>query len=215
LDSLVHLPVWTVYFRLLAVRRATPGWPIRRAGRAGADQGTVWRAAMRAPPRVTSRRVHTWQMRSSAAVHYPRTARREDGPAAHTDGDIGGRDEIAVPGMPAVRADEDSPSRFRHPPGACGTGRGCAPLIDQRNANPGPSRLNVPEYQRTGIRLRLRRGNRAFVSPALRRLAAANQASEYRRKTDRAPSVSNSPNVPGPDDASSRHSSWYPASGAS
>ncbi|UWP86267.1 hypothetical protein [Dactylosporangium fulvum] len=33
-----------------------------------------------------------------------------------------------------------------------------------------------------------------------------NQASEKRRSTDRAPVVSRSPNVPGPDAANSRHS---------
>ena len=71
-----------------------------------------------------------------------------------------------------------------------------------------PSRANVPAYQRTGTSARRRRGNRAALSPCLRRLAAANQASEYRRRTDRAPVVSNSPKVPGPEAASSRHNSW-------
>ncbi|HEY3956864.1 MAG TPA: hypothetical protein VGM53_26130 [Streptosporangiaceae bacterium] len=64
----------------------------------------------------------------------------------------------------------------------------------------------MPAYHRTGITARRLRGNRALWSPVLRRLAAANQASEYRRSTDRAPAVSNSPNVPRPDPASSRHS---------
>jgi hypothetical protein len=71
-----------------------------------------------------------------------------------------------------------------------------------------PSRVNVPACQRTGIRARLRRGYRAEASPALRRAAAANQASEYRRSTDLAPTLSSSPKVPGPDAASSRYNCW-------
>jgi hypothetical protein len=63
----------------------------------------------------------------------------------------------------------------------------------------------VPWYHRTGTKARLLRGNRARTTPARRRLAVANQASEYLRKTDRAPTLSSSPNVPGPDAASSWH----------
>jgi hypothetical protein len=38
--------------------------------------------------------------------------------------------------------------------------------------------VNVPWYHRTGNSLRRRRGNRADASPAVRRFAAANHASE-------------------------------------
>ncbi|WP_130330914.1 hypothetical protein [Micromonospora kangleipakensis] len=65
----------------------------------------------------------------------------------------------------------------------------------------------MPWYQRNGTSPRRRRGNRADTSPALRRFAAANHASENRRNTDRAPTESSSPNVPGPDVANSRHNS--------
>jgi len=71
-----------------------------------------------------------------------------------------------------------------------------------------PSSVNVPAYQRTGTRPRFRRGYRALTSPSSRRLAVANQASLQRRSTDRAPVLSSSPNVPGPEAASSRHNSW-------
>jgi hypothetical protein len=137
---LVHVPVNTVvYSRLLALARATPGRPYeRRAGRAGAGQGTVRRVAMRAPPRVTSRRVHTWQVGPGPAVRDPRACLGGDGAAARAGSDVGRRDQVAVPALPAMRC-----------------------------------------------------------------------------STEREPLVSSSPNVPGPDLASSRHSSAYPASSGS
>jgi hypothetical protein len=52
-----------------------------------------------------------------------------------------------------------------------------------------------PVVEPTGRRARLRRGKPARW-PLLRRLAASNQASAYRRSTDRAPLIESSPEVP-------------------
>jgi hypothetical protein len=59
---------------------------------------------------------------------------------------------------------------------------------------------------------RLRRGNPAAV-PSRRPLAAWNQASLYRRATDRAPATDSCPKVP--TTVSSRHSAWYLVTGVS
>ena len=83
----------------------------------------------------------------------------------------------------------------------------------QHSARPG---VNVPVYQRTGTRPRLRRGYRAVSSPSLRRLAVGEPGvAVTAQHRPRAHVLSSSPNVPGPDADRSRHSSWYPASGAS
>jgi hypothetical protein len=81
--------------------------------------------------------VHAWQVRPGSAVRDPRTRWGGDGAAARPGGDVGGRDQIAVPGVPAVRAREYASDGFRHPPVARGAGRGRTPLIDQRYSYPG------------------------------------------------------------------------------
>ena len=96
---------------------------------------------MGAPPGVTSRRVHTWQVRSGPAVRDPRTCQGGDGAAARAGSDVGRRDQVAVPALPAVRAGEDPPGRLGYPPGAPGTRRGGAPLVHEREGDPGGLRL--------------------------------------------------------------------------
>jgi hypothetical protein len=90
---------------------------------------------MKAPPGVTSCRVHTWQVRPGPAMRDPRGG--GDGAAARAGGDVGGRDQVAVPGMPAVRAAEDPPGGFGYPSGAGGACRGRAPLVNERHGDPG------------------------------------------------------------------------------
>jgi len=92
---------------------------------------------MGAPPRVTSCRVHTWQVRPGPAVRDPPGHLGGDGAATRAGGDVGGRDQVAVPGLPAVRAAEDPPGGLGHPPGTRGAGRGGAPLINQSDGDPG------------------------------------------------------------------------------
>jgi hypothetical protein len=91
----------------------------------------------RTPPRVTSCRVHTWEVRPGPAVRDPRTRWGEDGAAARPGGDVGRRDQVAVPGVPAMRAGEYTSDGFRHPTGTRRAGRGGATLIDQRDSYPG------------------------------------------------------------------------------
>jgi hypothetical protein len=82
--------------------------------------------------------VHTWQVRAGSAVRDPRAQwGRGDGAAAVAGGDVGGRDQVAVPVVPAVRAAEVAPRGLGDPAGAGGAGGGGAPLVDQPDGDRG------------------------------------------------------------------------------
>jgi hypothetical protein len=82
--------------------------------------------------------VHTGKVRAGSAVRDPRALGGwGDGGAAVAGGDVGGRDQVAVPVVPAVRAAEVAPSGLGDPAGAGGAGGGGAPLVDQPDGDPG------------------------------------------------------------------------------
>jgi hypothetical protein len=82
--------------------------------------------------------VHTWQVRAGSAVRDPLTfSGRGDGAAAVTGGDVGGRDQVAVPAVPTVRAAEVPPAGLRYPAGAGGAGGGGSPLVHQPDGHSG------------------------------------------------------------------------------
>jgi hypothetical protein len=92
---------------------------------------------MGAAARVTSGRGHTGQVGSGAAV---RDASRDGGwrdPAARAGGDVSRRDQVAVALKLAVRAGEHPPGRLGDAVAAGGAGRGGAPLVHHRDADPG------------------------------------------------------------------------------
>jgi len=88
---------------------------------------------------VAPRRVYTGKVRPRATVRDPRTCGGGgDGAAAGCPGgDAGGRDEVAVPAVPAMRAGEVPPGGLGDPPGAGRAGGGRAPLVDQSHGDPG------------------------------------------------------------------------------
>jgi len=92
---------------------------------------------MGAPPRVTSRRVHTWQVHPGPAVRDPPGHLGGDAAAARPGGDVDSRDQVAVPAIPAVRAGEDPPGGFRYPPGTRRARRGGTPLVHEGDGDPG------------------------------------------------------------------------------
>jgi hypothetical protein len=82
--------------------------------------------------------VHTGKVIAGSAVRDPRAqCGRGDGAAAVAGGDVGGRDQVAVPVVPAVRAAEVAPSGPGDPAGAGGAGGGGAPLVNQLDGDPG------------------------------------------------------------------------------
>jgi hypothetical protein len=88
-------------------------------------------AAMGAAARVTPRGGDTWEMRACATV---RDTDRDDGrcgAAADAGGDVGGREQVAVAGVPTARAVHDPPNGLGNAFGASRAGRGGPPLIDQ------------------------------------------------------------------------------------
>jgi hypothetical protein len=75
---------------------------------------------------------------AGSAVRDPRTVGWcGDGSAAVADGHVDGRDQVAVPVVPAVRAGEVPPGRLGDPPGAGGAGGGRAPLVNELEGDPG------------------------------------------------------------------------------
>jgi hypothetical protein len=83
--------------------------------------------------------VHTGQVGSGATVRDPRPVRDggDDAAAGSPGGDADGRDQVAVPALPAVRAGEVPAGGLGNPPGASGAGGGRAPLVDQAHGDPG------------------------------------------------------------------------------
>jgi hypothetical protein len=83
--------------------------------------------------------VHTGKVIAGSAVRDPRSSsgRGDDAAAAVAGGDVGGRDQVAVPVVPAVRAAEVAPSGLGYPAGAGGAGGGGAPLVHQPDGDRG------------------------------------------------------------------------------
>lgn len=115
--------------------RCLAGWGRAGAGQVPAGCGPRWGPA----PRVTPRGVHTGEMGSGATVRDPRPGwDGGNGAAARSPGgDAGGRDEVAVPCLPAVRAGEVPAGGLGYPPGAARAGGGRTPLVDQAHGDPG------------------------------------------------------------------------------
>lgn len=65
--------------------------------------GPAGTAAMGATAWVTPRRCDSWEMHTNATVH---DTGRDGwcGPAANAGGDVGSREQVTVPNVPAVRA---------------------------------------------------------------------------------------------------------------
>jgi hypothetical protein len=92
---------------------------------------------MGAAPGVTSCRVHTWQVRSGSAVRDIGREGGRCGAAARAGGDAGAREQVAVPGQPAVRAGKHPPGGLGDGSEASGAGGGGAPLVGQPHGDPG------------------------------------------------------------------------------